>query len=71
MPKENSYTRTLLNAAEVLGGRERLAEALGVTVGALSEWMRGDSIPPFEVFSQGLDIVARGPFGRPKLRSRT
>jgi transcriptional regulator with XRE-family HTH domain len=62
MPKDNSHTRTLLNAAEALGSRERLAERLGVTLSALDGWLRGDSAPPFEVFSKALDIVARGPF---------
>jgi len=64
MPKGTSHTRTLLNAAEVLGSREQLAEKLGVPVSVLNEWLRGDGAPPFEVFSQALDIVARGPFGR-------
>jgi transcriptional regulator with XRE-family HTH domain len=58
----------LRNAALSLGGIERLAEELGVAASALEEWLRGDSAPPFDVFSRALDIVARGPFmpGKPK-----
>jgi transcriptional regulator with XRE-family HTH domain len=66
MPKENSNTRTLLKAAEAVGGPQELAERLGVSPSLLQEWMRGDSAPPFAVFSQALDIVARGPYGRTK-----
>jgi DNA-binding transcriptional regulator YiaG len=54
--------RTLRNAAQTLGGCEALAAELGVALATLQTWMRGDSAPPFAVFSKALDIVARGPF---------
>jgi hypothetical protein len=66
MPKHNSHTRTLLKAAEAVGGPHELADRLGVSLSVLREWIRGDSAPPFAVFSQALDIVARGPYGRTK-----
>jgi DNA-binding transcriptional regulator YiaG len=67
MPIENSSTRTLRSAALALGGVEALAAELGVAVDTLQAWMRGDSAPPFTVFSRALDIVARGPFGPRKV----
>jgi hypothetical protein len=62
MPAENSQTRTLISAARTLGGPEALAAELGVPLGLLQGWIRGDDAPPFAVFSKALDIVARGPF---------
>ena len=62
--KSNACTRTLLKAAEVLGGEQQLARRLGVSLSALQEWMRGEQAPPLAVFTQALDIVAGGPFGR-------
>ena len=66
MPKHDSRTRTLLKAAEALGGPHELAERLGVSPSVLQEWVRGDSEPPFAAFLQALDIVALGPYGRAK-----
>jgi len=67
VPPENSHTRTLRSAAQTLGSPEALATELGVTLDVLQAWMRGDSAPPFAVFSRALDIVARGPFGPRKV----
>ena len=62
MAAESSHTRTLQLAAQLLGSAEALAAELGVALEMLQAWMRGEATPPFSVFSQALDIVARGPF---------
>jgi len=50
----------LLRAAEVLGGRERLAQTLGVKADELARWMRGDSSPPAAIVFAALNLVERG-----------
>lgn len=59
------YTRTFSRAMQALGGEDKLAAALGVTLEALRSWMRGDAVPPVQVFNAALDIVARGWASRP------
>jgi hypothetical protein len=59
---ETSHTRTLQLAAQLLGSTPALATELGVALDTLQAWIRGEGTPPFSVFSQALDIVARGPF---------
>lgn len=59
-PIDTPYTRTLQRAADTLGGYERLARALGVTLAQLRLWTTGVEVPPIEVFTAALDIVAAG-----------
>jgi transcriptional regulator with XRE-family HTH domain len=54
--------RTLVRAAETLGGEQALAEALGVNVYALAGWLQGTSDAPDAAFFAALEIVANGPF---------
>jgi len=51
------YTRTLLRAAEILGGEVELALRLKVTPSHLHLWMRGLSVPPRDVFLRAVDLV--------------
>ena len=54
--------RTLARALEIMGTKERLAEALGVPVAALEGYLNGEDAP-YRIFFKALDIVARGPRG--------
>ena len=65
MLKSNAYTRTLQFASDTVGGRDRLSGLLGVTPQQLGHWMAGAELPPFEIYSSALDIVAAGPFAEP------
>lgn len=49
----------LLRAAEVMGGRERLAQTLGVKPDDLAHWMRGDTKPPPAIVFAALNLVER------------
>jgi len=51
------YSRALLRAAELLGGRDRLAKALQVPNEELDQWIKGDAKPPREVFLRVVDII--------------
>ena len=50
------YTRTLERAVEIVG-MDRLAEALGVRVGVLKFWLRGEVEPHTDAFLKAVDIV--------------
>jgi hypothetical protein len=54
------YARTLRQAAEVVGGEEKLAQALNVSPEALRRWLAGEESPPIEVQLAALDVVTRG-----------
>ena len=51
------YSRALLRAAELLGGRDRLANALQVPKEELDKWIKGDAKPAREVFLRVVDII--------------
>jgi len=59
---DNSVTRTLALALRTIGGRDRLAEYLGVSESLLQEWLEGRSDPPTLIYLRALDLVANGPF---------
>jgi len=61
-------TRTLIRALERCGGEIALANALGVTVEAISGWLAGDNVPP-DIYLSALDIVAMGSLGSANLDS--
>ena len=67
--KSNAYTRTLQMAAETLGGREPLAEFLGVSMNELLDWLSGVELPPFSAYCSALDVVAAGPYAEPHQRA--
>ena len=51
------YSRALLRAAELIGGRDKLASALRVPKDELDKWIGGDAKPPREVFLRVVDII--------------
>ena len=51
------YSRALLRAAELLGGRDKLARVLQLPKDELDRWIRGDANPPREVFLRVVDII--------------
>jgi DNA-binding transcriptional regulator YdaS (Cro superfamily) len=57
---DTAHTRTLKRAVEVAGSPDRLAEALGVALPDLLDWMSGARPLATEVYLRALDVVARG-----------
>ena len=49
--------RLLKRALAIKGGREQLADALGVRAEALAEWLAGKAFPPEAVFESVLEII--------------
>lgn len=60
MTVENSYTRTLQRAAQVLGGFDALAAELRVSISDLVGWLNGSVVLPVPLYLKALDIVAAG-----------
>lgn len=51
------YFRTLQKAADLLGGRKKLARHLRVPIAELESWMSGSQVPPIGVFLKAVDLV--------------
>jgi len=51
------HTRTLVKAADVVGGSEALRRRLNVSALVLGLWMSGVQPPPTDVFLKAVDIV--------------
>ena len=51
------YFRTLQKAADLLGGRKKLARHLRVPMDVLEDWMSGKQVPPIGVFLKAVDLV--------------
>ena len=49
--------RTLVKAAEIVGGRESLRYRLNVSTLLLAVWFSGAEPPPTDVFLKAVDIV--------------
>ena len=60
------YGRVLGRALETVGSLDGLAQELGVSVEALEPWLKGQQVPPHEVFSMALRIDGMGPLFRRK-----
>lgn len=58
---DNPKVRTLRRAAEVVGGPQALAEALGVSPEIVSAWLLGREALPNESYLRALDLVSQGP----------
>ena len=58
---DNPKVRTLRRAAEVVGGPEALAEALGVSPETVSAWLLGRDALPSDSYLRALDLVSQGP----------
>jgi len=51
------YSRALAKAAELLGGRDQLAQMLQVPLVDVERWLADDGKPPREVFLRIVDII--------------
>jgi hypothetical protein len=51
------YVRTLHKAADLAGGRRKLARQLRVPLAELDRWMAGDEAPPIATFLKAVDLV--------------
>jgi ribosome-binding protein aMBF1 (putative translation factor) len=51
------YKRTFARAAEVLGGEDKLAEQLNVTLDDLKRWTSGAAEPPPKIFLHLAEIL--------------
>lgn len=53
----NVYTRVLVKAAELLGGRRQLARRLQAPSAELERWIAGDAVPPMATFLKAVDVI--------------
>jgi len=51
------HSSVLQRAAELVGGAEALAACLGIPQAWLQAWMRGEGMPPTNVFLRAVDII--------------
>ena len=51
------YSRALLKAAELLGGRDKLAKALRVPRAELDQWIGEQGKPPRDTFLRVVDLI--------------
>lgn len=51
------YSRTLQKAAELLGGRNKLARLLRVPMKDLEAWIADEAKPPLNVFLRVVDLI--------------
>jgi hypothetical protein len=51
------YSRALLRAAELVGGRDQLARVLRVPKAELENWIAGEAKPAREVFLRVVDLI--------------
>ncbi len=51
------YSRALLRAAELSGGKEKLARILQVTAPELERWIADRAKPPREIFLRIVDLI--------------
>lgn len=51
------YSRALSRAAELVGGREKLAKVLQVSTTDLDKWIADQAKPPREVFLRIVDLI--------------
>jgi hypothetical protein len=55
--RQTTYARTLHRACLVLGGVAQLAKHLGVSEGALRNWLEAREEPPQMVFLAAIEII--------------
>jgi hypothetical protein len=51
------YSRALNRAAELVGGREKLAKVLQVPTAELDKWIADRAKPPREIFLRIVDLI--------------
>ena len=49
--------RLFTKAAQKIGSPELLAKRLGVSTSTLQRWMKGEDVPPAEMFHKALDVI--------------
>jgi len=57
MAAASVYSRALRKAAELLGGRERLAKALQVPAAEIDKWIADEGKPPRDIFLRIVDLI--------------
>ena len=57
MGKSTIESRTLVRAAEILGGVHKLAKHLQVPIGTLQAWLEGEERAPNIYFLRAVDVV--------------
>ena len=57
MASTSVYSRAVRKAAEMLGGREKLARTLQVPVAEIEKWILGERKPPRELFLRVVDLL--------------
>ena len=57
MTPASIFSRALLKAAELLGGRDPLAKVLQVPGAELDRWIADEAKPPREMFLRVVDII--------------
>lgn len=57
MDSSSVYSRAVRKAAEMVGGRERLARVLQVPAAEIDKWILGDKRPPREIFLRVVDLL--------------
>jgi len=62
MDQRTRYAQALSQAEIALGGRARLAAFLHVPAEKIAAWLKGEEVPPLEVFLESLDVIADGPY---------
>jgi len=53
----NVYVKTLRRAAEVVGGAAPLSHRFGVSRAVLDGWLKGDEVPPMDIFIACVEIA--------------
>ena len=51
------YSRAVRKAAEMVGGRERLAAVLQVPAAEIETWILGEKKPPRDIFLRVVDLL--------------
>jgi hypothetical protein len=51
------YSRALMKAAELVGGRAQLAQVLQVPRAEIDQWIADEAKPPREIFLRIVDII--------------
>ena len=56
-PRVTVHTRVLHRACQMLGGVEKLATHLGVSLALVHRWLDGEEVPPSRIFLKAVDLI--------------
>ena len=62
------YSRTLQKAADLVGGRKKLARTLRAPMKDLEAWIADEAKPPLNVFLRAVDLIIDETGSAPALR---